>query len=345
MKPSSRVLIVDDRAAVRQTLRNILLGFNCIFSEAASGMTALELMRANDFDVVFLDLKLPDLSGIEIMRKAHDLGNVLGKVIILTGLPESSTKADAETLGVFRYLTKDPIDWAQVRSAFVEAISDSTAPSTAPTSKPRFRRVIREGAAPQDGRGPRIGARRRSRPRLLVLDDQQSWLDTMKRVLRNDFELSLTTSADEAYKRVRKESFALVVLDMRLVGGVSGLDVLKRMRRSVPALRAIILTGYPDNKSAMETKLQGALAYVSKGELPTLTKTVRRILDAPERKYADVKARYHALINRKYLDGLSPSENQELSRLEDTLEEMDKPYYDVLLRRLRTLVDKRGTDS
>lgn len=117
----NKVLIIDDRIVVRETLRNVLLDFDCVFSEASTGIQALDLIRNDAFDLIFLDLRLPDCSGIDVLREARKLSKPLGKVITLTGFPEHGTQAEAESLGIFKYLTK-PIDWNELRSAFVEAI-------------------------------------------------------------------------------------------------------------------------------------------------------------------------------------------------------------------------------
>lgn len=58
------------------------------------------------------------------------------------------------------------------------------------------------------------------------------------------------------------------------------------------------------------------------------------------RKY--VTTRYQTLIDRKYEQGLSPSETEELEGLKAALDEMDKPYYDKVIKRLRKLVEERG---
>lgn len=62
--------------------------------------------------------------------------------------------------------------------------------------------------------------------------------------------------------------------------------------------------------------------------------------EAVARKY--VVSRYQALIDRKYLNGLSPSENEELGGLKAALDAMDEPYYDAIIKRLRRLVEQRG---
>ena len=62
--------------------------------------------------------------------------------------------------------------------------------------------------------------------------------------------------------------------------------------------------------------------------------------EAKARKY--VTTRYQTLIDRKYELGLSASENEELEGLKAALDEMDEPYYDAIIKRLRKLVQERG---
>ncbi len=69
---------------------------------------------------------------------------------------------------------------------------------------------------------------------------------------------------------------------------------------------------------------------------------LRHLIDeeAVGRKYVTI--RYQTLIDRKYERGLSPSENEELDGLKAALDEMDEPYYDAVIKRLRRLVEERG---
>lgn len=278
MTRKPRVLIVDDRIGVRLTIRNILRRFDCDFSEAESGDAALDLLSTCEFEVIFLDLMLPDLSGIEILRRARELSISLGKVIILTGLPQLKTQAEATELGVFGYFAKDPIDPEQIRSAFTEAISNLPFRFPSPPENSGVPKAGRDRPTSRVLDAKDAKAASASRPRLLVLDDNPRWLATIQRVLESNFDLTLTTSADEACKRAKKENFALVLLDMKLPGGTSGLDVLSRMRRAGPNLRAIILTEHPDYDTAVESIKRGALHYVSKDKPFTLSERVQRIL-------------------------------------------------------------------
>lgn len=123
------------------------------------------------------------------------------------------------------------------------------------------------------------GGKQGEAPSLLILDNDPAWLETMVRALGHKFSLTLTTSAEQACRRVRREVFDLVVLDMLLVDGITGLDVLSRMRRARPDLRAIILTGHPDAQAAFESGKRGALRYVSKGDLRELPDMVMQLLE------------------------------------------------------------------
>jgi CheY-like chemotaxis protein len=269
---ATRVLIVDDKEAARESLQLALDGFDCVFYEASSGLTALRFIREQPFDVILLDLKLPDINGIEVLREAVKSPSGLGKVIVMTALPDERTKAEAASLGAAGYLVK--LDYDELRSTFAAATSSI---SRLPEPTRDLGTDLRSNvlASSVQTSGTQLSD---SRPRLLVLDDSELWLETMHDLLGNDFDLTLTASVDEAYVRTRTEYFALVVVDVKLAGGVSGLDVLTRMRRTTPNLRAIILAGHPDYTSAMESGRRGAVAYVSKSNLSGLADTVNRII-------------------------------------------------------------------
>ena len=280
MSRPARVLIIDDREIVRDTLRNILNGFICQFYEAKDGASALDLLRTAEFDVIFLDLILPDVSGTEILRKARTFQNELGKVIVLTGFPEATTQEQAADFGVFKYLTKNPIDHIQVRAAFTDAISALGFQMPA-AEQPKKRTGSPKGAQPRGQRRTRSKkekSRNNSHPRLLVLDDKQYWLDTVQLVLGKDFDIIPMTDPDTATRRAAKENFDLIVVDLKLSDGISGLDVLSQMRRANPTLRAIVLTGYPDYETAVQAGQRGALNYVYKGELGSLKDTITKVL-------------------------------------------------------------------
>ena len=118
---------------------------------------------------------------------------------------------------------------------------------------------------------------------LLVVDDNEHWLETIKSILDPPYDLDLFTDPEEAKTALKANRYSLVILDKNLPG-VSGLTVLSEMRKIAPDLRAIILTGYADVESAVESMKLGALDYISKGNLD-LTKLLRlRVKEALARE-------------------------------------------------------------
>ena len=105
------VLIVDDELIIRQGLKCIIewneLGFE-IIGEASNGKDALNFIVQNNPDVVMLDIRIPKLSGLEVVEQARQKG-YQGKIIILSGFSDFKYAQEAIRHGVEYYLTK-PID-------------------------------------------------------------------------------------------------------------------------------------------------------------------------------------------------------------------------------------------
>jgi hypothetical protein len=78
-------------------------------------------------------------------------------------------------------------------------------------------------------------------------------------------------------------------------------------------------------------------------EVNALLPTVREVIQEESTARRYVTERYRSLVDRKYVTGLSTSETAELNALRSTLDAMDEPYYDAVIRRLRHLVDQGGT--
>lgn len=110
MKPV-RVVLVDDHCMVRQSLRSILEAdprFKVV-GEAADGAEALRVVAAQHPTVVLLDLKLPDMSGIEVCRRIVQC-EPKAAVLILTAFIERELVNDCLRAGASGYLLKDAED-------------------------------------------------------------------------------------------------------------------------------------------------------------------------------------------------------------------------------------------
>jgi two-component system invasion response regulator UvrY len=103
----TRILIADDHKIVRDGLKRILAGSELeVAAEAASGDEALALVKANDFDVAMVDMSMPGLSGIALVKRLKAEKPKL-KVLVLSMHGEHQYAARALKAGASGYLTKD----------------------------------------------------------------------------------------------------------------------------------------------------------------------------------------------------------------------------------------------
>jgi DNA-binding NarL/FixJ family response regulator len=104
------VLLVDDHAIVREGLKSILEssthGRHWVVQVASSGFDALDCLRASSFDIAVLDLSMPGMSGLELIRRIrHEFPRV--KVLVLSMHAEDQFVVRAFRNGAHGYLTKD----------------------------------------------------------------------------------------------------------------------------------------------------------------------------------------------------------------------------------------------
>jgi len=104
----SKILIADDHAMVRAGIRQYLEAEPSIraIGEAASGQETLDQLRTNDWNLVLLDIFMPDQSGLDILRHIqNDYPNV--RVLMLSGLPEKQYAVSVLRAGASGYLPKE----------------------------------------------------------------------------------------------------------------------------------------------------------------------------------------------------------------------------------------------
>jgi len=100
-----RVLVVDDEATVRGSCQRILDRHGYDVEATASAKEGLERAMCGYFDCALIDLKMPDMNGMEIVRTARiNRGNMA--VLIITGYGDTETAAEATRLGVADYICK-----------------------------------------------------------------------------------------------------------------------------------------------------------------------------------------------------------------------------------------------
>ena len=103
-----RVLLVEDDASASKAITMMLSSHGAIVDQTDTGEEALELVRRYDYDIVVLDLILPDMEGYEVVRRMR-AGRVETPVLILSGLNRPNAKVKGFGMGADDYITK-PFD-------------------------------------------------------------------------------------------------------------------------------------------------------------------------------------------------------------------------------------------
>jgi DNA-binding NtrC family response regulator len=114
MSPKAKtVLIVDDDEGMRDTLGAILKREYRIIS-VATGEAALVVLRKDDVDLLLLDVRLPGISGFEVLRVVKENYRLL-EVVMISAINEVETAVQAMKLGAYHYINKD-LDYDQLRT-------------------------------------------------------------------------------------------------------------------------------------------------------------------------------------------------------------------------------------
>ena len=128
---TTRVLVVDDEPTVREVVVGYLRRDGHEVSEAEDGPSAMALLDGGDFDLVVLDMMLPGVNGLDILRRIRQMGDM--PVIMLTARAEESDRVAGLELGADDYVVK-PFSPREL-AARVNGVLRRAAPKTAPTSE------------------------------------------------------------------------------------------------------------------------------------------------------------------------------------------------------------------
>jgi two-component system response regulator AtoC len=116
---SPRILVVDDDSSFRSLVAQELTQTFAGVMQAESAQAALQLCGERDFDVVVLDMRMPDRSGLEVLRELKSK-SFAGEVVMLTGHATIDTAIESLKVGAYDYVTK-PCNLAELESIIQKA--------------------------------------------------------------------------------------------------------------------------------------------------------------------------------------------------------------------------------
>ncbi|HEY9097106.1 MAG TPA: response regulator, partial [Hydrogenophaga sp.] len=223
--PSSpRVLVVEDDLEVSRVLSIMLSRAGYAVDVVATGSQALLRCHQNSYDAITLDLVLPDISGVEVMRRVREQpANVnLPIVVVAAEVAEGRLVAPKGIKGV-HWLSK-PIDQEQLIN------------------------VLRSASL----------RKRNGHRRILHVEDDRALHDAVCAMVGDQYDFELATTMREAKARVALERFDVVLLDLTM-SEESGWDLLPIIRTQQPDAKVVILTASsikPHERDKVDAVLQ-----------------------------------------------------------------------------------------
>ena len=124
MGTGQKILIVEDEKLLRMTLRERLGREGYEVLEADMGARGLEILHAEEPDLVLLDYRLPDMTGIDVLRQIRDL-HLDTTVILLTAYSSIGSAVEAMKLGAHDYLNK-PVDFDDLTATIAKALETTS---------------------------------------------------------------------------------------------------------------------------------------------------------------------------------------------------------------------------
>lgn len=325
------ILLVEDEADVRQGLAT-LLGDRYNILEAGTGQQAIQLYEQYQMNLslVLLDIRLPDMSGLEIIKALKAI-NVNPDIIMATAIKDQPSAIQAMQDGACDYLVK-PFLADDVQAAIKRAID-----------KQDFRRKIRE--VKEMAEKSSILAERRDilaqekemkqklggqaidplerysfvdtlaanysyqqivdllekdlkektfsdsgpgQARVLIVEDEPDIQVSLKDALSNKYQISQALSGSQALDLLKKESFDVVLLDIRLPD-LTGIEILQALAKDPPLhldeISIIMTTALKDIQSAVEAFRYGAYDYLTKPiRIDDIRRSIQRALDNKNHK-------------------------------------------------------------
>lgn len=101
----SKLLIVDDEIDIREFAKNFFKKRGVQVFTASGGNEAFEIIESEKPDLVLLDVRMEETTGVDLLRRIRTKGNNV-KVIMVTGVEEEGTINEAKSLGILNYIHK-----------------------------------------------------------------------------------------------------------------------------------------------------------------------------------------------------------------------------------------------
>ena len=118
-----KILIIDDERSIRATLKEILEFEKYLVETAQDGIEGYKMAEEKNFDLIFCDIKMPKIDGIETLKKIVE-NNIISPVIMISGHGDIETAVQTLKIGAFDYIEK-PLDLNRVLTCVRNALNNN----------------------------------------------------------------------------------------------------------------------------------------------------------------------------------------------------------------------------
>lgn len=243
-----KILAVDDEPIICTMIKDAFepIGFTVL--TAHSGDEALKVFAKEKPRLIFLDIKMLGMSGLDVLKqiKAQDKSV---KVVMLTVMADTQTKLKAKELGADDFVTK-------------------------PFMSDHLEEVARKEI------GDLLRERQIQRPKILVVDDEEEVRTHLGNVIGRHFncEVDRAANGQEALDKLKTNKFDVVVMDIKMPG-LSGIDVIREAIKFTPHTKFLAVSAYDSSDIANEALKAGAVDFVHKPQtIESIERKVRDIL-------------------------------------------------------------------
>ncbi|MGM0380868.1 MAG: response regulator [bacterium] len=290
------VLVVDDDELIRDKLSGELERKYFKIYEATDGQGALEVFEQKDIDIILLDIKLPDMDGMEVLKEVK--GKEPGcEVIVITGYGNQDLAINTLRHGAIDYIEK-PVDMEQFKASLgraEEKLSEKQELS--------YRETI------------------------LVVDDEEDIVRRLKKALqREGYEVFGAHTGEAGLEIIRNNKVEVIIVDYRL-GDMDGLELLRKANDLYEDIEGIIITGYGKEEIAVEALRSGAVDYLTKPLnldelLISVENAIEKINLKRNRLYRQRELKISSEIKEKMHEELEEKVEERTKELEKTQAEL-----------------------
>jgi CheY-like chemotaxis protein len=246
MEDKSRILIVDDNVSLGKTMSFVLGRKGYAVTTARDGPEAIERVRERPFDMIFMDIKLPFMDGVETYRRIKQI-RPEAVVMMMTAYTVEDLVQQALEEGAYGILYK-PLDIEKVIAVIEKA------------------REARQGAL------------------ILVVDDDPGTCTTFKNILiKRGYKVGIAHTGEEAIALAQAAAYDIIFVDMKLPT-INGLETYLAIKAINPEVVAIMVTAYRHELADLVEEALRNHAYTCLYKPLDMAEVLRLVDEIRERK-------------------------------------------------------------